>query len=153
MAYKHIMVAVDGSDTSNLALNEAIYLTISLQAHLYIVHVVDEFPAYNLQMGADFERCQEIVSKAGFAILDKAQQVAKKNKISSETKLIEIIDSNKKVAEKLLQAVKDNNIDLLILGTHGRHGFHRMMLGSVAEETVRLSPIPILLIRMKEAMS
>lgn len=153
MAYKHIMVAVDGSETSDLALNEAICLAISLKAHLYITHVVDEFPIFNLAMGIDFDRYLKIIREDGLSILDKAQQIAKNKGVSAETKLIEILDTNKKISEKLIQTAETFQIDLLMLGTHGRRGFRRLILGSVAEETIRMSTIPILLVHAKEGGS
>ena len=150
MSYKRIMVAVDGSETSGLALIEAIHLSKSFVAQLCLVHVVDAFPIYNLGMGIDFDRYREIVREDGLVILNKAKHVAKKHDVVAETRLIEIIDANKKISEKLIQAIESDQADLLILGTHGRRGFRRLILGSVAEETIRIASVPILLVRAEE---
>lgn len=147
MNYKNIMVAVDGSATADLALAEAIYMAKSFKAHLYVIHVVDEFPIQNLALGVDFERYREIIKEDGLTLLKKAETTAQKNAITAETILVEILDSHKKISERILQEVLSHQVDLLILGTHGRRGFRRLMLGSVAEETIRMANVPVLLVR------
>lgn len=153
MPYQRIMAAVDGSETSDLALTEALRLTKALQAELCIIYVVDEFPIYNLGIGTDFDRIREIIRHDGLFVLDKAKETALKEGVRAKTSLIEIIDTHKKTAEKIVEAANEWKADLLVIGTHGRTGFNRILLGSVAEETLRISPIPILLIRAKEMMS
>lgn len=150
MSYQHIMVAVDGSDTSNLALNEALYLSTSLKAHLNIVHILDGIPIYKVTPDFEYEKYQELIKEDGLSILEKAKREAVSKGCKVDTNLIEIIDANKKISEKLVEAVESNKIDLLILGTHGRRGFHRLLLGSVAEETIRISTVPVLLVRAEE---
>ncbi len=150
MPYKRIMAAVDGSETSDNAFIDALNLTLVLKAELCAVHIVDAFPVYNLSMGIDFDRYREIVRNNGLAILDRMQQMAKRHNILIETKLIEVIDCKKRISENLIEILQIYQADLLILGTHGRRGFHRLILGSVAEETMRDASIPVLLIRAEE---
>jgi nucleotide-binding universal stress UspA family protein len=150
MSYKRILVAVDGSKTSELALIEAIHLSHSLQSMLCIVCVVDAFPIANLAMGIDFDRYREIVRNDGLAILEKMSGIARKFNKNIETQLMEIIDAENRISEKLITAVEFYQADLLVLGTHGRRGFNRLILGSVAEETMRITPIPVLLVRAEE---
>lgn len=144
-----IIVAVDGSVTSELALNQALQLAKTLSAALIIVHVVDVFPVFSLGTGIDYDRYREIIRNAGLAILEKMSQIAQEHNVKTESILIEICDLTK-VSQKLVEAVQSSHADLLILGTHGRRGFNRLILGSVAEETIRISPIPVLLIRAEE---
>lgn len=148
MSYKKIMVAVDGSKTTDLVLKEALYFSTSLNAHLCIVHVVDVYPIYNL--GIDFDRCREIVINDGMAMLETIKEKMANQSVVIETKLVELIDGEMRISEKLIETIKTYKSDLLILGTHGRRGFNRLILGSVAEETVRISPIPILLVPSKK---
>jgi nucleotide-binding universal stress UspA family protein len=150
MPYKRIMVAVDGSPTSDLAFIEALHLSQSLQAMLCIIHIVGAFPCYNLGIGVDFDRCQEIIRDDGLAILEKMKKNAQKQYKLVETKLINITDANKSISEKLIEAAESYQADLLVLGTHGRRGMNRFLLGSVAEETVRRAEIPVLLVRAKQ---
>lgn len=151
MLYKRIIIAVDGSVTSDLALKEAIQLAKILCSQLYIIHVVQEFPVLGVEWGIDLERFQEIIKNNGQKILDNATETVKKEAILAETHLIEIHNAIDRVSEKILEATRLWKADLLVMGTHGRRGFNRLILGSVAEETIRISEIPILLIRANES--
>lgn len=150
MSYKRIIVAVDGSDTSEQALMEALELSKALQAKLGVIHVVDIFPVYNLAIGIDYDRYREIIRNEGLAILENIGVIAKNNDCQIETQLIEITDASKKISEKIIEASQQWKADLLVIGTHGRRGFNRLILGSVAEESIRISPMPVLLIRARE---
>ena len=150
MSFKRIIVAVDGSKTSDTAFLEALNLTSSLNAKLCIVHMVDIFPIASLSMGADFDRCREIVKDDGQAVLDRMKLLAQINNITAETRLIELLDASKKISEKLSEIVLAWNADLVIMGTHGRRGVRRLILGSVAEEAIRTAPVPILLVRAQD---
>lgn len=144
------MVAVDGSETSDLALSEAIQLTKALNSQLCIIHVVQEFPAFGAEWGIDLKRFQEIMRNDGQAILDKAKKTVENEGVSAEIKLIELFNAIERISEKIVEVAGLWKADLLVIGTHGRRGFNRLILGSVAEETIRLSQIPIHLIRAKE---
>jgi nucleotide-binding universal stress UspA family protein len=78
------------------------------------------------------------------------KDIAQKNKLTAETMFVEIADIEKKISEKIVESALSVKADLLVMGTHGRRGFKRFILGSVAEETMRISPIPVLLVRGQE---
>lgn len=152
MLYKRILVALDGSETSHLALIEAIELSKSLKATLGIVYVIDELPMiYSSEGLVDMGALSQT---HGQQILDEAKMNCEKNNISSEIFLEKISPvGSKKVSEKIIEKAQSWHANLLVIGTHGRRGFNRILLGSVAEETARISTIPILLIRGKEKSS
>lgn len=150
MSYKRIMVAIDGSETSDLALKEAIQLTKALHSQLCIIHIIQEVPAYGIEWVINQKRIQEIMRNDGQVILDKAKKAIENEGISAEIQLIEICNAVERISEKIIEAVGSWKADLLVIGTHGRRGFNRLILGSVAEETIHLSQIPIHLIRAKE---
>lgn len=150
MSFQRIVVAVDGSAIADAALVQALYLSRALHAALCVIHVIDAFPVYNLAMGIDFDRCRELFRSEGLGILENAQKTAQTLNVAIETQLVEIIDSAKKVSEKVIETVRGTKADLLVLGTHGRRGFRRLILGSVAEEALRISPVPVLLVRADE---
>jgi nucleotide-binding universal stress UspA family protein len=151
MSYKKIMVSVDGSETSNKAALEAINLSKLLQATLCIIHVVDEFPLFYLP-GAGLIESELSTQKFGETILNNFKQLADEHGVTSDVLLVKISPvGSKKVSEAIVEAVQSWKADLLVIGTHGRRGFNRIFLGSVAEETVRISTIPVLLIRAKES--
>jgi nucleotide-binding universal stress UspA family protein len=150
MSYKRILVAIDGSDTSMAALQEAIQLAKSLQANLTVINIVDVAAIYMLNIAIDYDNYRKLVNEEGEAILEKAKQLADNQHIQITTQLIEILDIPSKISEKMIETTKALKSDLLVLGTHGRRGFNRLLLGSVAEETIRLADIPVLLVHAKK---
>jgi len=146
--YKHILVAVDGSDTSNLALQEAIKLAKEQQAQLRIVHVVEDIPL-NIDTEYALDAYQEAMRKTGEAVLRKAEAVARESGVTPETKLLQIETLGHRITNLVVEEAQSWPADLIVLGTHGRRGFNHLLMGSVAEGIVRISPQPVLLIRGK----
>ena len=146
--YKHILVAVDGSDTSNLALQEAIKLAKEQQAQLRIVHVVEDIPL-NIDTEYALDEYQEAMRKTGEAILSKAEALARESGLIPETKLLQIEMLGHRITNLVVEEAQSWPADLIVLGTHGRRGFNHLLMGSVAEGIVRISPQPVLLIRGK----
>ncbi len=146
--YKHILVAVDGSDTSNLALQEAIKLAKEQQTLLRIVHVVEDIPL-NIDTEYALDAYQEAMRKTGEDVLSKADAIARESGLTPETKLIQIETLGHRVANLVVEEAQNWPADLIVLGTHGRRGFNHLLMGSVAEGIVRISPKPVLLIRGK----
>lgn len=147
--YQRILVTVDGSDTSDRALQEAINLAKDQQAMLRIVHAIDEV---NINAGAEFVNPEEIENawiKSGLEILDKAQSQAHAAGIRAETRLLEIDKLGVRIADAIIENAKTWPADLVVAGTHGRTGLSHLLMGSVAEGIVRICPVPILLIRGK----
>lgn len=146
--YKHILVAVDGSDTSKLALQEAITLVKEWQAQLRIVHVVEEV-TLNIDAMYVLDAYQEAMRKTGEEILRKAEAVARESGVKAETKLLEIETLGHRIPDMIVEEAQSWPTDLIVLGTHGRRGFNHLLMGSVAEGIARISPKPVLLIRGK----
>jgi nucleotide-binding universal stress UspA family protein len=147
--YKRILAAVDGSDTSELALREAVGLARDQQALLRIVYVVDEATIF---AAAEFVSPVEIEKawvESGRAALSTAKSFAQAAGIEAETKLLENEALGWRIADVIVQEAKSWPADLLVIGTHGRSGLDHLLLGSVAEGIVRMSPVPVLLVRGK----
>ena len=147
--YKRILVPVDGSETSTLGLGEALTLSKDQGAKLRLVHVVDEMIMSGgidggaLYVGNLFEMLRE----GGKNILAAAQALVQKNGLSSESVMLEHFGGS--AAGLIVEDAKTWNADLNVLGTHGRRGIKRLVMGSDAEEIVRTSPVPVLLVRSK----
>lgn len=148
--YKNILVAVDGSETSQLALAEALMLAKELTIKLQIIHVVDETFFTTGEVWFDIDQYQAAVKEEGKIVLNKMVALAQKAEVTVESQLIEINEFYERVGGKIMAFAKASHIDLLVIGTHGRRGFRRFMLGSVAEEVIRIATMPVLLIRAKE---
>lgn len=147
--FKRILVAVDGSHTAELALQEAIKLAGEVRAQLRIVHVVDNV---NLNLGAEFPNPSEIwdaMLKGGQTILHKAAAAANAAGVAAETGLIEIDTLGHRIPEMIATDADTWPADLIVIGTHGRRGLSHLLLGSVAEGVVRVATKPVLLIRGK----
>ncbi|MBI3343772.1 MAG: universal stress protein [Gammaproteobacteria bacterium] len=144
--FGHILVAVDGSATSDLALQQAIRLAKEQRSELRVVHVVDEV-SLNWPEGGDFAEVQETFRKSGRKILEKADAEMRKAAMTAETKLLEIETFGHRVADMIAAEAEAWPADLIVIGTHGRRGVRRLLLGSVAEGVARLASKPVLLIR------
>ncbi|KTD26011.1 universal stress protein [Legionella maceachernii] len=147
MIYQRIMVAVDGSEISYLALQEAIRLAKDQHAELRIVHVIDESIVYTTESHVDYASLWQVYREEGLKFLDKLSEEIRKAQIAFDCKLVELKPFSGKLAEKIVEEVKVWLADLLVLGTHGRRGLNHFILGSVAESVIRIAPTPVLLIR------
>jgi nucleotide-binding universal stress UspA family protein len=103
--------------------------------------------AFYSDMPYDLDMYEQSVRKAGERILKRAQAAAEKAGVHAETRLLEVQEIADRVADEIERAAKRWKADLLVIGTHGRRGVRRLLLGSVAESLVRISSMPVLLIR------
>jgi nucleotide-binding universal stress UspA family protein len=147
MSYKRILVPVDGSATSNEGLREAIELAKAQGAALRLVHVADEhfIAAMGLEYEASVDRLMHSVKTAGRRVLRKAEDAVRRAGLEPTTVMLETLTGP--VADPIVGEAKKWRADLIVIGTHGRRGMRRLVLGSDAEHVVRLSPVPVLLVR------
>jgi nucleotide-binding universal stress UspA family protein len=143
--YQRIMVAVDGSETSQRGLAEAIKLAKDQKATLAIVHVIDIVIA---RSGGQFLSGYTEATRA-FArnAIEQAQKTAQAAGLEPELRTPEVVTAGYHVADTVAEEARTWRADLLVVGTHGRRGVSKLLLGSVAEGIVRLAPCPLLLIR------
>jgi nucleotide-binding universal stress UspA family protein len=147
--YKQILVAVDGSNTSNLALKEAIKLAKDEQVALRLIHVVDETPVYYM-MGETpypFAEYQKAIREVGQKVLSACVTMAHEAGIKVDTKLAIVEILTQRICDTISEEAKRWPADLIVIGTHGRRGFNHLFLGSVAEGVIRLATKPVLIIR------
>lgn len=146
MVYKRILVPVDGSPTSAAGLNEALRLAKSQKARVRLVHIVDEVPIFASSEGAlNIEPVIESLKSGGKRILARTAKLAAARGVRAETEMVE--NATSRVADVLVARAKRWRADLIVMGTHGRRGVNRLVLGSDAELVVRNSPVPVLLVR------
>ena len=143
--YQRIMVAVDGSETSGRGLQEAIKLAKDQQAKLAIVHVIDIVVVFGAGQfpGAYIDATREMAHD----IIEQARKTALAAGIEPEIQSPEIVTTGYHVADTIAERARDWKADLLVVGTHGRRGVSRWLIGSVAERVVRVAPCPLLLVR------
>jgi nucleotide-binding universal stress UspA family protein len=130
--YGKVLVAVDGTPVSEPALDEAIRLAQVLELSLRVVHAADAASGG---------------SGAAQQVLEAAQSKAQEAGVQVETQLLEAARGAGSIAGAVAADAERWPADLLVVGTHGRHGLDRLRLGSVAEDIVHRAPAPVLLVR------
>ena len=146
--YKHILVAVDGSDTSNLALKEAIGLAKEQHAEIRLLHVAEEMPLY-LVMDAPYplDDYRKMIRDAGEILLAKCAIIVKESGVPFDSKYAAADAPTIRICDLINEEVGRWPADLIVIGTHGRRGFNRLLLGSVAESVIRTASKPVLIVR------
>ncbi|AMP71085.1 universal stress protein [Ralstonia solanacearum] len=151
--YERILVALDGSPTSDRALAEAIGLARRLDAELVVAHVVDNgFIKYDVGY-IDVGGFMELLREQGKQIVASGLDQAKKAGVRARTLLVDDPLASFDVGLAIDAAAREAGAQLLVLGTHGRRGVRRLLLGSVAESVARQSSLPVLLVRGVHAES
>ena len=143
--YSRILVPVDGSAPANLALLEAVKLVKSADGKLRLVHVVDEFVMDAMYAGAYYPDMAQALRAVGQSILDGAVATARQHAVEPESILLETMGH--RVADHVASQAKTWPADLIVMGTHGRRGIRRLLMGSDAELVLRTSAVPVLFVR------
>jgi nucleotide-binding universal stress UspA family protein len=147
--FDRILVAVDGSSTSNRGLDEAIQLASDQKAELCVLHVVDDLPiTLALKGRADAsEPLLTTLRSSGKKTL--AHAVARVRKRGLEPRPVFVETAGRSVAEVITEQARKLKADLIILGTHGRRGVARLVMGSDAEGVISAASVPVLLVRSR----
>ncbi|OPY22968.1 MAG: Universal stress protein [Methanobacterium sp. PtaU1.Bin097] len=124
------MVPTDGSKCSLKAEDIAISIAKNFKAKLVVVHVIDEKLIYPF----------EVLEEEGNTILDEAARKGKDEGVDVEQVLI--VGSPAHDMEKI---VEKTGADLVVIGTHGKTGIRKILMGSVAENTIKTVKVPVLL--------
>ena len=143
--YHRIMVAVDGSETAERGLQEAIRFAVDQKAELAIIHVIDIVVVDGGE--ASVEIYIDSMRDLARDTLEHARKAAQAAGIEPLVQSPEIVTTAYHVAGAIAKAAQDWKADLLVVGTHGRRGVDRLLLGSVAERIVRMAPCPLLMVR------
>ncbi|HAL37975.1 MAG TPA: universal stress protein [Polaromonas sp.] len=148
--YKRILVPVDGSETSNKALVAALQLAKDAGGRVRLVHVVEELAYLSgyEQFGGYSDELFRVMRETGTKVLNDGMAIAQAAGIEADNLLFDNLGG--RLAEVVADAAKQWNADLIVVGTHGRRGVGRMLLGSGAEQIIRLAPMPVLVVRSGE---
>jgi nucleotide-binding universal stress UspA family protein len=144
--YQRILVAIDGSATAERALQEAVKLAAG-KALLRLVYVLEAVYPLDAEGYAyiDYEALQEAVRSTGERTLAQAVETVKRSGITAETALLEVPGA--RTAGVIDDEALNWKADLIVIGTHGRSGLSRLLLGSVAEGVVHGASVPVLMVR------
>lgn len=142
---KKILWPSDASESANKALETAIEVAKQYNAKLYGLQVVTEVPTLTdtgpPMSGLDIPKYEEELRNGAQEAL--AELV--KGKVPDSIEVVTYIKMGK-AAEVIITFAKEKEIDLIVMATHGRSGLSHLLLGSVAENVIRHSPVPTLII-------
>lgn len=148
--YSNILCGIDGSELSTKALRHAIDLATRIGAKLTVVTVTEPSvvvaPGAEMMMVdtssiiADLDKAKEESAKA---VLTEAEKLAKAASLSVSVRHV----ANSPAAEGILHAAKDLGADLIVMGSHGRRGLGRLLLGSQAAEVLAHTQVPVLVVK------
>jgi len=146
--FRKILIPIDGSRTAARGLDVAIRLAKGQKAALVILHVVDNSVlTYGTEIApVAIDEIIESLRKSGEKILARAVAKARARGLKLRSVLVEGFLGP--VADVIVAQARKQRADLIVLGTHGRRGVTRLVMGSDAEGVVRRSPVPVLLVRL-----
>ena len=141
--FETILVPTDGSDAASFAAEHGISLAAAIDASMHVVYVTD-LTAFYAEFGSAevLEALEEVGKEAVNNVIDSADEA---NVRSVEASVLSGVP-----AKALLDYVEERDIDLIVMGTHGRTGLNRYLLGSVTEKIVRLADVPVLTVAPSE---
>jgi nucleotide-binding universal stress UspA family protein len=141
---KKILIATDGSEYTKKAVDYGIDLAKNTEARLYAIYVIDTAAFASIPMDAAWESMYELLKQEG----DEATKYVA-DKASEDGLDIERLTIEGHPAEEIIKYAEKNSVDLIVMGTLGKSGLDRFLLGSVAEKVVRTSKIAVLVVRGK----
>jgi nucleotide-binding universal stress UspA family protein len=147
--FKKILFATDGSAASDHAAAMAVSLARTHDAHLTAVYVVDPYPYLGigemnpLGFQSYMAAAQEHAVKAFEHVLNLAEAQTEQLRVKVETRLVE----NMTALKGILQTAETIEADLIIVGSHGRSGWEKLIVGSTASKVVTGSVRPVLVVR------
>lgn len=144
--YQRILVPIDGSPVSNRGLDEAIRLAKLTGATLRLLHVLDDLVfVTGFETGATYAKdVLPRIRKAGESILASGEARVVAAGLSADTLLAECFAT--RTSQVVLAQAQIWKADLIVLGSHGRRGMGRLLMGSDAEQIVRGATVPVLLV-------
>ena len=145
--YKQILCPVDGSDTSNCGMAEAVNLAKAIQAKVRFLYIVDTF--HPMLDGMEVGNMTEVIDglrEHGKAMLEQTKVSALAQGVEADTVILE--NDLNRVSTIIVTHAKECHADLILMGTHGRRGLSHLLMGSDTEAVIRTSPVPVLTVRL-----
>lgn len=136
--YEHVLLPTDGSEGTERAVEHAIDLADNYDATLHVLSVVDDSEFRAL----DALNEERLRSKRD-AVVERTTNAAAERGVEANA-----VVRNGSPGEEILAYVDEADIDVIVMGTRGRSGIDRVLLGSVTESVVRQAPVPVMTVRM-----
>ena len=143
--YDRILVPTDGSSKGKRAVEHALALAAVHDAEVHALYVVDTASYAGTGMEATWAGIDDLLREDADEAVEQVAALAEGTDVAVETSVVEGAPGR-----EIVQHATDIGCDLIVMGTHGRGGIDRLLLGSVAERVVRRSPVPVLTVRLGE---
>ena len=147
MTAQRFLVPLDFSADANEALAYAIGLASKLGARVTLLHVLQSPPWGGVDMDVTFPHAYSRFIQHLEAEVEHNMQACLERVTAGELEG-EVVVVHGVPFQEILETAKNQQVDLIIMGTHGRTGLHHMLLGSVTEKVVRLAPCPVLTVKV-----
>lgn len=145
--YQRILLAVDGSHSSDLALCQAITVAKATGSEVKVLFVADDSDVFFSVASYDANKLMESILAVGRDALAAAAKRLSEAGIPHSTKILEKPVSPGQISTTIVEEADRWSADLIVIGTHGRRGFRRLIMGSVSEGVVHKSNKPVLMVR------
>ncbi|MFZ2498144.1 MAG: universal stress protein [Methanosarcina sp.] len=140
---RQILIATDGSETANEAADFGLEMVGCSGAKVYVIYVIETTPYRSVPLDQIWSKeVLEDVEKAGYEATSYIEKIAKAAGAEVESR---VLKGNP--AEKIVSFAEDNNIDMIIIGSLGKGGYERLVMGSVSEKVARHAKVPVLIVR------
>ena len=149
--YKRILAPIDGSETSSRAFDCALRLAREFKAEVFPLYVVDVPLVGADAPGYDPSIVRDALFEEGSRLNKEALAKMEREGVTGTPKVVEASALGDDIAHSILRTAVETGADLVVMGTHGRRGFRRLILGSVAERFLRISSRPVLLVPSHDA--
>jgi len=143
--FKHILVPVDGSSTSQVAVGKATDLAKAFGCTVTVIYVIDPYPFTGV--GTDFAYGQAEYLSAATAEANAAVHAAKESFVKASVTVDTTVIEAHTAWRGIVEAGVSLNADLIVMGSHGRSGLEKLMLGSVAQAVLSHTKLPVLVVR------
>ncbi|HEY3419945.1 MAG TPA: universal stress protein [Methanomassiliicoccales archaeon] len=138
--FKHILVPTDGSEYTRAAISKGLELAKLMGADVTALYVVDQTSFINFPMDSTVVSVYSLLEKEGKDAVDYVKSEGEKLGVKVTVSIVEGAP-----ARKIVEASSDH--DLVVMGTLGRTGFSKLLLGSVAERVIRFAKCPVLVVK------
>ncbi|WP_394755643.1 universal stress protein [Rhodoferax sp.] len=143
--FKHILVPVDGSPTAQFAVEKTIELAKAFNSHVSTIFVIDPYPFTGV--GTDFAYGQAEYLSAATAEANAAVKAAKAAFIEADIPVEASVIESHTAWRGVVQAAESMQVDLIVMGSHGRSGLEKLVLGSVTQAVLSHTKLPVLVVR------
>jgi len=141
--FKRILIATDGSESAEKAASHAVKIAKAAEAELYALYVISTRYAVTTRAVKGWTtEFEEGLAKRGKAAICNVEQLGKEAGLKVKPVFLKGIP-----AEEILNYAEKNDIDLIVMGTKGLKGIEKFLLGSVAENVLRHSKVPVMIVR------